>query len=477
MCNDIAKNYSSIIKDLLNYLPSRGLIILNFIVLIPLFTQVLDKKQMSIYLIAIQILNLILTCSFDWISKSVLRFYEKYKIQDKLDEFLSSVFWLFIIVYLIIIVSYFIFKDILLQKFSISNTVFLYVILLLVPCGVRQFLYQILRLKNHYKLYTFSIAMYQVSFILLFFGLFNIFPNANAILIAMNIAITLIDFILYRIISIDLKLKYYIDFSILGEILKYALPLVVTNACYWGIFHISKLIFQNMGQFDNTAIFGVGLTASEYFVTPLLTLFIFVTFPFIIKRFETNDDLKPYFTNIVQLFYIILSPIIAIFCLFPKEITTLILPDSYQDAYIVIPFTTMTVFIHEFLKFINLKYHLQNKTYVETIIGMIVIAGSLILNIVLINHFSLFGAAIAITVTEIILLFANTAVKFKSFDYFSYRDFAKTFVKNTLLILVCFLIISICFPFSYKIIYIIKIILFLIMAYVCCYKLRKYILR
>ena len=92
MCNDIAKNYSSIIKDLLNYLPSRGLIILNFIVLIPLFTQVLDKKQMSIYLIAIQILNLILTCSFDWISKSVLRFYEKYKIQDKLDEFLSSVF-------------------------------------------------------------------------------------------------------------------------------------------------------------------------------------------------------------------------------------------------------------------------------------------------------------------------------------------------------------------------------------------------
>jgi len=476
MHSDITRNYSSIIKDLLNYLPSRGLIILNFIVLIPLFTQILDKKQMSIYLIAIQILNLILTCSFDWISKSVLRFYEKYKIHDKLDEFLSSVFWLFIIVYLIIIVSYFIFKDILLQKFSISNTVFLYVILLLVPCGVRQFLYQILRLKNHYKLYTFSIAMYQVSFILLFFGLFNIFPNANAILIAMNIAITLIDFILYRIISIDLKLKYYIDFSILGEILKYALPLVVTNACYWGIFHISKLIFQNMGQFDNTAIFGVGLTASEYFVTPLLTLFIFVTFPFIIKRFETNDDLKPYFTNIVQLFYIILSPIIAIFCLFPKEITTLILPASYKDAYIVIPFTTMAVFIHEFLKFINLKYHMQNKTYIETIVGMIVIAGSFFINIGFIKYFSLFGAAIAMAVTEIILLFANIAVKFKSFDYFSYRDFAKTFIKNTLLILVCFVIASICFPFPNKIIYVLKIMLFLLIAYVLCYKLRKHIL-
>ena len=189
MEGSIKNNYHFIFTNVMTYLPSRLLIILNSVIIIPLFTYFLDEKQMSIYLIALQVLNLMCTCSFDWITKAVLRFYEKYNIRNTLNLFFSSIFWLSVIVYIIIFISYFTFKDLILEKFAVDNTSFLYTILLVLPCGIRQFLYQILRARNEAKLYTLSILLYQLAFILLFFAITKIIPDAHGVLLAMIIAI------------------------------------------------------------------------------------------------------------------------------------------------------------------------------------------------------------------------------------------------------------------------------------------------
>ena len=224
-----AKNYSLILKNVFEYLPSRVLIILNSIIIIPVFAHILDTKQMSIFLIAVQILNIMLTCTFDWITKAVLRFHEKYRFKGRLDTLFSTVFWISIIAYALIFLAYFLFKDIVLNKFAINNLTFLLTIFLVIPCSIRQFLYQILR--NQSKLYTFSILFYQLGFIALFLTIYQLLPNAGAILIAMNIAIFAIDFYILRSLKFDFKPRFSLDKSIALEVLKYALPLIFTNTC------------------------------------------------------------------------------------------------------------------------------------------------------------------------------------------------------------------------------------------------------
>ena len=117
-------NYSLILKNLVQYLPSRGIMILNSFFIIPLLTHILNTKEVSIYLTVLQILNLICTLSFDWIAKAVLRFYEKYDLQDKQSRFLSTVFWLSIVVYSIVLVLYFLTKDLLTSKLAFSQFIF-----------------------------------------------------------------------------------------------------------------------------------------------------------------------------------------------------------------------------------------------------------------------------------------------------------------------------------------------------------------
>ncbi len=422
-----AKNYSLILKNVFEYLPSRVLIILNSIIIIPVFAHILDTKQMSIFLIAVQILNIMLTCTFDWITKAVLRFHEKYRFKGRLDTLFSTVFWISIIAYALIFLAYFLFKDIVLNKFAINNLTFLLTIFLVIPCSIRQFLYQILRIRNQSKLYTFSILFYQLGFIALFLTIYQLLPNAGAILIAMNIAIFAIDFYILRSLKFDFKPRFSLNKSIALEVLKYALPLIFTNTCYWYVLNIAKFIFQNGQEYLNTAIVGTAWMLANS-ITPFLTVFLFASFPVIVKQFELKRQFKLYFTNIIQLYCFIFIPLVSIFCFYSKEITELILPEKYAAVAYIMPFLALSGFLHELMKLINIKYHLKIKTYIEMLIAGLLAVLSYFLNTALILKYAVVGAGIAQFITELLLVLVNIFTGAKNLDYINYKSFAKTFI-------------------------------------------------
>lgn len=435
------KNYLKIVKNIMNYLPSRILILLNSIIIIPIFAHVLDAKQMSIFLLAIQVLNIILTCSFDWISKAVLRFHEKYRHKNELDDFISNIFWISIIAYAIIFVSYFLFKDFVLTKYAIDNLTFLLTIILVIPCGIRQFLYQILRIQNDAKLYTLSILLYQFGFIALFLSVCHIFPSASAIISAMIIAIFAIDFYIMRTTKLKYNIQFKMQSPIVAEVLKYALPLIFTNSCYWYILNISKFMFQNQQEYLSTAIIGTSWILANS-LTPFMAIFMFTFFPVIVKKFELNKQFKLYYTNLVQLYCFIFIPIISLVCYYSKEITSLILPQSYAQVAYVLPFFAISCFLHEFVKLINIKYHLKIKTYIEMLVAGIIAGLAYFLNIGLISKYALMGAGLALFATELTLIFVNILIGNKNLDYINYKSIAKTFFVTTFAGFVCYCLLS-----------------------------------
>ncbi len=478
MEGSIKKNYYLIFNNIMTYLPSRILIILNSVIIVPLFAYFLDEKQISIYLIALQILNLICTCSFDWITKAVLRFYEKYNIKQALSTFFSSIFWLSVIVYIFIIICYFAFKGLILERFAVDNMSFLFTTLLVIPCGIRQFLYQVLRVRNQAKLYTLSILLYQLSFIVLFFAITRIVPNAHAVLFAMLVAIIFIDIYIIRSIYLNYKIEYRIDTRILSEVLKYALPLIITNTSYWAILNYSKLIFQNMHEFLNTAITGISWMLSGNIIQPLVTVFTFASFPVLIRKFELKRLYKSYFTNILQLYCFLLLPILCIFCYFSKEIVYIMLPKNYEMVSVMLPFFALGIFLHEFMKLINIKYHLKNRTYIEMLFGVSIAVGAYLLNIKMIILYSVLGAAVALFLSEALLVFINLVVKFRSFDYLNYTKILKTFLLLAFIGIILLGAVQFIFmPFTAnKYLYITKIFIYVISYYAVSYRLRDKIL-
>ena len=313
-------NYYILIRNLLRYLPAKIIVLICSFLLIPIFTQVLEVKEVSIYLVGIQLLNLFCTFSSDWIAKGVLRFYAKFKIENRLDEFFSSIISISVFVYTVILILFFVLKDFVHSNFAVSNIIFALIILLVLPCGLRQILYQIVRIKNKPLFYTISIIFYQLTFVGTFLFLVNYSQKAFIIIIAMILAMVCVDLYLIKSLKIK-KIKFVLpQKNIIFSVLKYALPLVVTNVLYWLLLNSPLLIFQNSKNYISSASLSISMTISNLVITAIAALFLFVAFPLFVKEFELNKSIRQYYTNFIQLYLFLLMPLVATFSLFAKDI-------------------------------------------------------------------------------------------------------------------------------------------------------------
>lgn len=472
------RSYKVVLASFLNYLPSRILVILNSLVIVPIFAYFLTSSEMSVFQISIGILNFVCTCSTDWIAKSVLRFYRKYHNENRLDEFYSNIAMIEIVALLGVFASYFIFKDFVCTKFLISNKIFFLTLVLVIPCGIRQFLYQLLRILKMPYWYAISIIIYQLAFLLLFFVFSNLIPNFSTILVAMTFAVVLIDIILLYKLNLKNKLSIKFDKNIVKNVLIYAIPLIFTNICIWLILHLGKFILQFNKEILNTAIVGTAWFFTTNALTPLFSLLLFSIFPLIIKRFEKKYRLKEFMTSALRLYITMFLPLVCVFCFYSFDIAKLAFRQEYYFLGLLFPFCAITIFVHEFMKLMNMKYHLKNRTYVETAISGLVAIICVILNFVLIKYFSILGVGIAMTCSMLLLFTLNSFVNFKHLNFIIPSKIFKTLGISILMSILAFSIVLL-FTFKFNNNYIIfaKIIVFCLLYYAFTLKFKRFILQ
>ena len=472
----LSRNYNIVLKSFLSYLPSRILVILNALFIVPIFAYFLTAQEMSVFQISIGILNFLCTISTDWVAKSVLRYYEKYKYSDELENFFSSIMFLEIITYIFILALYFIFRNLIAEKFYISQSIFFMILIIVIPCGIRQMFYQLLRIYRKTLLYTVSIIIYQISLLLLFFAFSPFINHVMALLTAMAFGVCLIDFIIIFKLKLKEKLNFKFNPDILKNIIIYAIPLILTNICIWIILHFGKFVFQVNNDFTNTALVGV----AWYFVTsvlaPLFSLLLFAIFPIVDKKFEKNYKIKEFMSSVLNSFIILFLPFVCVFLFYSFDIAKLAFKTEYTNLGILFPFCAVTIFIHEFMKLMNTKYHLKNKTYIETFISLAVAVFCVISYIVLIKFYGIIGFGFSMFISIFILFLINSLVKFREMNYFMTKNILKClFVTVLVSVISYFIIFLLFFKFNNNIFAIAKIVYFLSLYYFMVIRFKKYI--
>lgn len=472
----LTRNYSIIFKSFLSYLPSRLLVILNALFIVPVFAYFLTAHEMSIFQISIGILNFVCTVSTDWVAKSVLRFYEKYKYSGEIDTFFSSIALIQFILFGIIAVSYFIFKDFVVEKFYITHEVFLMTLILVIPCGIRQLMYQMLRILRKTFLYTLSIIIYQFTLLVLFFAFSHFLPNVISLLIGMTLGICFIDFLILYKVQLKEKLTLHFDKEILKTVIIYAIPLLVTNVCIWLMFNFGRFAFQMNKDFVSTAVIGTAWFFISSTLTPLFSLLMFAIFPLIVRRFEKKYQIKEFMASVLNSYIVMFLPLVCIFVFYSFDIAKLAFKTEYNNLGLLFPFCAVTIFIHEFMKLMNTKYHLKNKTYIETLISFFVAIICVIMNLVLIKLYGIVGFGISMVTSLILLLLFNSLVKLKYMNYLAPKKIFQCLFFSLLSAVISYLILfGIFFKFQNNFIIIAKIILFLILYIFIVRKFRKYI--
>jgi len=197
--------------------------------------------------------------------------------------------------------------------------------------------------------------------------------------------------------------KLFVSAATAKELLRQGLPLVPSFAFIFIIMHGNKYILEwNLGL-DAVGVYSIGFNLGMT-ITIVTAGISPAWFPFFLKYINRQSEAKKIFSKILT-YYVFSGGILTFYyAIFAKIIVLLLTTEAYQGAYHLIGFVALAYFFQTlFVFFLPGLYFNKEVKYVSVVQG-IAAALSLPVNYYSIVKLGVFGAAVGLAVSNIVMV-------------------------------------------------------------------------
>lgn len=213
--------------------------------------------------------------------------------------------------------------------------------------------------------------------------------------------------------------------KIFKEAMRYSFPLVPLNFAGWIQDRIDKVFLNTMHSIGTVGIYAAGTNlANQYsfFSRPIaITMKTEISKRLDADHSNIQDDIRESFA----LFFQISIFLYFLISLFSREIVIMLMNQKFRECYRIIPIFTLSIVFAELTGFFQLKFIYKNKTSWFPISLVMASFINAYLNFVLIPRFNIYGAALAKTCSELVVLFTTYYISqyLHKTEYNIYRNF------------------------------------------------------
>lgn len=195
-----------------------------------------------------------------------------------------------------------------------------------------------------------------------------------------------------------LKLSWRFDTQLWKKMIRYGFPILIAGIAFAVNEHLDKIILEKLLP-ENIAKAEVGVYSACYklglFMVLYATAFRLGIEPFFFSL-SKNEDAQITYANITKFFIIFGSMILIVVIVFADIIKQIMIPnESYWEAMKVVPLIILANFFLGIYNNLSVWYKVIDKTKIGAYISIIGAILTLVLNFVLIPHYSYMGSAIA----------------------------------------------------------------------------------
>ncbi len=398
-----------IFKDMLKYAPSKIFGLFGNAVIVPVYTNLLSPSEYGLYTISLAVLSFLCILFSDWIGLAGLRFFRQNQLCNQIPKYLSTLVLMLASNLTVMYVLCFIFRQKFYEYFNIPPKAFLFILILIIPVAIRALLFQVLRAQIKPGAFTVSTIVNQILTIVFSVLIIKyLHLGAMSILLGMSVSITLIDIMLIFQTDILSYLRSELpNLKMIKSVFIYGIPIAVAAISLWAINQSNKFITTHYHGLENAGFVGVAYSMTFPLLMTLFAIITIAAVPRIINLYEDKIDVRPVISRLTGYYLMISVPIVAVICLYSKDILYLFANRQYIEAYILLPYFALSALFLSFTDYTSIQYHLANKTYILTILKVLSAVVGLILNIFLIKKLGLIGVGIA-TLSSNILYFVLT---------------------------------------------------------------------
>lgn len=224
-----------------------------------------------------------------------------------------------------------------------------------------------------------------------------VIESVEGIIYARIISGVLIVLLLARPLAKAINFK--INKEVLKDLLKYGLPLVPASIAFWVILNSSSFFLAFMKTAEDVGIYGVA-TKFAALIT-LVTSGIQMAWRPYSMSLKDKPDSKELFSK-VYLIILIMGTVGVLVVATIMPYVILLLGDGYESAYQYVALLAAATFLNFYYLIISVGIFFQKKTKIISYAFMAAAVLNIVLNLLLIPKYSIWGVVVAFLVSNII---------------------------------------------------------------------------
>ena len=385
-------------RDLLGYLPAKIIPFAAGILATAIITRLVKPDAYGMLILITTTLSLISTLCFDWVGYGTWRYFEKYKNQDRLPEFLGTVINIQLIIFIFAgVIIYF--ASLLKSSDDYFNYLLRIGILVLISGRGITFIMSIMQLERKTVIYSlYSSLPAIINLFLIIFFLRYLAMGVEGILFASIIANGVIIIPAFIFLYKRFKISY---FSLSKEIAKKAISFGLPQiGVVFGAFLLSLSDRYMIDYFSGTAdvgIYNAGYKMAEFPLQFIFGFLVLGALPIIMQTFENKGEAATSQTlhTFIKVYLVILIPAALGTIAIGEDIIRIVLGTDYYSCNVVLPWVVGGVFCFGLSQYIGMPLQLKEKPVYMFI--LILSAGilNILMNLFMILLWGIVGAAIS----------------------------------------------------------------------------------
>lgn len=292
-------------------------------------------------------------------------------------------------------------------KYIDSNFMWMYAWLLFVSMALNSLLSQFARAINKISSIVISSIASSIALLSLSYLLIAYFKLGIA---GYMLSITLSNSVGIFIYLLMINIWDYINLNVRNknarkELLSYSIPLIPNSILWWLNSSVNKYILVAFVSMSDSGMYSAA-NKLPAFLTIFVTIF-YQAWNISILFEKSIKDVENFFSDIYSKFSTFTALLASLIIIFIKPIAGLLLKGDFYQAWIYVPVLILGFYFSSLSSILSVLYNYQKKTtglMITTMVGTVV---NVLLSVVLIPRYSVWGATISLTLSFIVAWIAR----------------------------------------------------------------------
>lgn len=420
---------------ILSYLPSIVIPTIITIVTTIVYGNYMKPSYYGDYNLFINTVAIVNLLTFSFITSSIVRFYNRYKVNNNQSELISTYFFATLTIFFVVT----------LITYPFLREQSLYLGISTACLAFFNLFSNLLRVSENVKWFN-CIKIIVPLFTLLIILIYIFLKGLNTVvsIYAMYLPMAAVSIVLTIVFALNKQINLSMNLSLLKQTMYYGYPLALSGLLNQILSSSDRYIIKYFLGSKEVGLYSFSYRIGELAMINIMMIVMMALYPQLVKTFEAKGKERAEYllSKYLSVHFITSIPMIFIIFIFIDKVMEIFFP-VYVEGAMIVKLIPIGILFFTTSAYTSKAFELTNNN--QKMLGILCLCGILnfLLNLLLIPEMGIYGAVVSTILCYVIYIFISIRVSKKFFNIkIPYKDISYILLLNIIISMTIVLVVN-----------------------------------